>query len=63
MSGREDGQAEFLEGTADNGGNDVKGHWLTRGRGLSLENGVLIDVTFLEKKCELNSISIVLHWE
>ena len=26
--GREDG--EFLEGTADNGGNDVKGHWLTR---------------------------------
>ena len=28
--GREDGQAEFLEGTADNGGNDVKGHWLTR---------------------------------
>ena len=29
-NGREDGQAEFLEGTADNGGNDVKGHWLTR---------------------------------
>ena len=40
--GREDGQAEFLEGTADNGGNDVKGHWLTRE---ARERGLLLEIS------------------